>query len=369
MTTDTDTVTVIGAGSGGCAGAADLARAGYQVTLYNRSFRRLEPIELLGGIRLVAEGQDHGIQRLAAVTDSIEDAARAATTILVMAPTSALGYYAEQLSEHLTDDHRILLAPGHTAGALYFSKIIADRRPDISPLIGETHTLPFICRMNGPAEVTVWSRAKRLLAASLPGDRIDELMEVFGPLLPSLHPVRSVLETSLSNHNAVMHPAGMILNAGWIERTGGDFRYYTDGHTAAVSAVIEAVDRERREIGARLGVELESFLDAFYAAGATSQEAWQSGSIERAITESAPNREIKAPSSLDDRYVHEDFGYGLVPFLAFAAVAGVSAPVTDALVTLAETATGFTLRKDGLNADKLGLSGMQRDELVSLVGA
>lgn len=361
-------VTVIGAGGGGCAGAAEFTRAGYEVTLYNRSTARLEPLINAGGVHLIAEGTDHGVQKLKAITDSI-GAAAASKTILVMAPTSALGFYAEQLAPHLTDGHRILLAPGHTAGALYFRKVIRDRRPDLGPLIGETHTLPYICRMTGEGQVTVWRRADRLLASALPASRIDELMETFSPLLPSLNPVGSVLQTSLSNHNAVMHPAGMILNAGWIERTAGDFRYYAEGHTAAVSRVIEAVDRERLEIGRHLDTQLEPFLDAFYAAGYTTEEAWRSRSVERAITDSPPNKEIKAPANLDDRYVHEDFGYGLVPFLALAAVAGVDVPATASLVSLAEVATGHPLSRDGLNAEKLGLAGMSRDELIAMVTA
>lgn len=360
-------VTVIGAGPGGCAGAAEFTRAGRSVTLFNRSESRLAPLRELGGVHLIAEGTDHGVVPLARMTTSIEEALAGSSTVLIMAPTSALGDYARACALHLTSEHRILLAPGHTGGALYFRKTVKDLSPRIDPLIGETHTLPYICRATGPGQVTLWSRTRELLTSALPAARTGELMQTFSSLLPTLSAVPSVLYSSLSNHNAVMHPAGMILNAGWIERTGGDFRYYSQGHTAAVGAVIEAVDRERLAIGEALGVQLTSFLDAFYAAGATSEEAWRSGSAERAITESAPNHEIKAPASLDDRYVHEDFGYGLVPFLALAGVAGVSAPVTAALVTLAETATGFPLTERGLNADRLGIAGLDRQGLLDLV--
>lgn len=370
MTTPaTNRVTVIGAGPGGCAGAAEFTRAGFDVTLYNRGQARLEPIRAAGGVHLIAEGVDHGVVPLAGLTTSIEEALASSDTVLIMAPTSALADYAAVMAPHLRDEHRILLAPGHTGGALSFRAAAGRLRPSARPLIGETHTLPYICRATAPGQVTLWSRTKELLVAALPADRIDELMTWFAPLLPTLTPVGSVLETSLSNHNAVMHPAGMILNAGWIERTGGDFRYYSEGHTAAVGRVIEAVDRERLAIGTGLGLQLTTFLDAFHAAGATSDEAWASGSAERAITESAPNREIKAPSSLDDRYIHEDFGCGLVPFLAFAQVAGVPAPTIAALISLTECATGFPLSSAGLNADRLGIAGLDRDGLLQLVNA
>jgi len=360
-------ITVVGAGGGGCAAAAELTQQGYDITLFNRGSARIQPIIDSGGVRLCAGSKDEGLIELANVTDDPAQALKWSDTAIVLAPTSALGTYADLLADHLTNNHRILLAPGHTGGAMYFSRRLRAVNSDLTALIGETHTLPFICRKTGPAEVTVWSHAKKLLAAAIPAGRTDELMGIFAPLLPAMSAVDSVLETSLSNHNAVMHPAGMILNAGWIESTAGGFFYYADGHSPAVSRVIEAVDEERLRIGRSLGVTLPSFLDAFYAAGATSESAWKSGSVERAISESEPNKLIKAPGSLDDRYVHEDFGYGLVPFKAFADAAGVSVPVISSLIDLAEAATGFPLSSQGLNAERLGIDGLDANKLHDLV--
>ena len=63
------------------------------------------------------------------------------------------------------------------------------------------------------------------------------------------------METGFANINAIMHPAGMIGNAGWIEKTGGDFLYYREGITPAIGAWIDAVDQERLEIVRRLGLQ------------------------------------------------------------------------------------------------------------------
>src|SRR5207247_132268 len=129
----------------------------------------------------------------------------------------------------------------------------------------------------------------------------------------ALEPATSGLETSLSNLNAVMHPGAMVLNAGWIEHTGGDFRFYSEGTTPAVGRVIAATDAERLAIGARLGLSLVSFMDTFYASGYTTESAWRSGEVYRAIKESGPNRLIRSPDALRHRYIDEDIGYGLVP--------------------------------------------------------
>src|SRR5204863_9765590 len=103
-------------------------------------------------------------------------------------------------------------------------------------------------RMTGEGAVTLWKRAERLLFAALPATDTAALAEVFGALFPSLVLASSVLETSLSNLNAVMHPGAMLLNAGRIEATGGDFDFYPEGTTPAVGRVIEATDDDRLAI-------------------------------------------------------------------------------------------------------------------------
>src|SRR5205807_2130258 len=97
--------------------------------------------------------------------------------------------------------------------------------------LAEIHTLPYICRMTGEGEVTLWKRADRLLFAALPAAHTPQMLETFQTVFGALEPATSVLETSLSNLNAVMHPGAMVLNAGWIEHTGGDFRFYSEGTT------------------------------------------------------------------------------------------------------------------------------------------
>ncbi len=127
----------------------------------------------------------------------------------------------------------------------------------------------------------------------------------------------------------------MIMNAGWIEHTDGDFLFYSEGFTQAIGRVTAAVDAERMAVAKALGVPAMPFLDVFYNAGLTTKEARDSGDIARACQESEPNKTIKSPSSLDHRYVHEDVGYGLVPMAALGRLAGVPTPTIDALINLA----------------------------------
>lgn len=362
-----DAVVVVGAGNGGSVAAARFSLAGHTVTLLNRSEERMRPYIEQGGIRFTAEGVDRGIVPVHDFTTDFARAAAAAEVIIFMMPTSAVEHYAARLAPHLRAEHTIMLAPGHTGGALLVDSVVRRERSDLRLTVGETHSLPYICRMSAPGHVTLWRRAQRLLTSVLPGPGRDEFVRRYQPFIENTEMVNSVLVTSLSNHNAVMHSPGMLLNAGWIESQPEAFRYYAEGHSPAIGRVIDAIDAERLLIGKAFGVELDSFLDFFYSTGYTSTEAWQSGRSDIAITASKPNADIMAPPSLDHRYIREDIGFGLVPMLALAHLAGVDTPAMRSLVELAEIATGFALREEGLNAQRLGIRGVELSAFMERV--
>jgi opine dehydrogenase len=215
--------------------------------------------------------------------------------------------------------------------------------------------------------VEIYRRTTNLRCAALPARETKSLIGEIQQVFPNVVPAANVLETGFANINAIMHPAGMLGNTGWIEKTGGDFLWYREGITPTIAAWIEEVDEERLEIVDRLGLKPLRFLDIFYQAGLTSDDARASGSVYRAINESEPNWTIKSPPSLDHRYIREDVGYGLVPMAEIGKLLGVKTPVMDALITLASTALGVDFRKDGLTLEKMGLAGMTLDELANIL--
>ncbi|MGN6730746.1 MAG: NAD/NADP octopine/nopaline dehydrogenase family protein, partial [Candidatus Binatia bacterium] len=159
----------------------------------------------------------------------------------------------------------------------------------------------------------------------------------------------------------------MVGNAGWIEKTGGDFLYYRDGITPAIGAWIDAIDAERLKIVQALGLQALRFVDIFYQAGLTTEAGRDSGSAYQAIHESEPNQTIKAPASLDHRYIKEDVGYGLVPMAEIGKLLRVRTPVMDALITLASTALGLDFRTEGLTLEKMGLAEIRPDDLQKIL--
>jgi opine dehydrogenase len=358
-------IAVLGAGHGGCAAAADLTMRGFEVRLHARRGERIAAIEANGGI--TARGVQDGLAPIAHMTTDVAEAVDGADLIMLVVPSVAHEAYAEALTPLLDTNTPIFLNPGHTGGGLHFAHALARAGFRGTPRICETVTLTYISRLEGEATVGIYGYTKRLMFAALPDRETAALHALVEPLYPEITPARTVLETGLSNMNAVFHPPGMLMNAGWIEHTDGGFLFYREGITDAVGRVVSALDAERVEIARGLGVKTRSFMETFHAAGLTTDAALASGSVARACRESEPNKTLKSPPSLDHRYVHEDVGYGLVPMAGFAGLVGVPCPVIDAHIDLLSAAAGIDYRATGLTLPRLGLGGMSPAEVRDFV--
>lgn len=359
------TVAVLGAGHGGCAAAADLTLRGYTVRLHSRSEERLRPLREAGGITL--RGARQGTASPALMTRDLAAAVMGADLVMLVVPSVAHEAYARGLAGLLAPQQIVYLNPGHTGGGLHLAAEL--RRAGLSRPVAlcETVTLTYICRMEGPATVGVYRETANLRFAALPASRTAELAARLRPLYPNILPAAHVLETGLLNLNAVIHPPGMVMNAGWVEFAKGDFLFYKESLTPAVARAIEVVDAERLALADALGLKLPAFIDFFCEAGLTSEAARRSRSVYRAMQESEPNKTIKAPATLDHRYVHEDVGCGLVPMAELADLVGVPTPTMDCLIHLASVAQGLDYRREGLTLDRMGIQGLGRGELLRVV--
>jgi opine dehydrogenase len=359
-------IAVLGAGNGGCAAAADLTLRGFEVRLFSRSDKTLLPIMKRGGITLVEEGAEK-FAGLYFVSPLIIPVVNGADLIIVAAPAVAHEYLAKSLAPHLREDQIILLNPGHTGGSFHFAHLLRSLGSKVELKLCETVTLTYICRMPEAARVEIYRRTTNLRCAAFPAKQTAELIKDISVVFSNIVAAENVIATGFSNINAIMHPAGMLGNVGWIEQTAGNFLYYREGITPAIAAWIEAVDRERLEIVSCFGLEPLRFVDIFHRSGLTSDDARASGSVYRAISESEPNRSIKSPPSLDHRYIKEDVGYGLVPMAEIGCLFGIKTPVMDALITLASTALNIDFRSEGLTLDKMGLGGVGPKQLQRIL--
>lgn len=358
-------IAILGAGHGGCAAAADLTLRGFTVRLHARNAERLAPLRAIGGIEV--RGLHEGLVKLPHLTTRIEDAVEGADLVMLVVPSVAHETYASALAPLMRPDLPVFLNPGHTGGGLHFVEELRHAGYKKPVQTCETVTLTYICRMESPSTVHIYSYTKGLGFAAFPGKNGQRLYDLLKPVFGEISLASSVLETGLTNLNAVFHPPGMIMNAGWIEHTGGDFLFYRDGITESVGRVTAAVDAERLAVAKALDIPSESFLEVFFRAGLTTRSAVESGSIARACKESKPNEFIRSPPSLNHRYVHEDVGFGLVAFSAFGALAGVPTPTIDCLIHLAGIATGEDFRATGLTLERMGLANYSLEHLPEFI--
>jgi opine dehydrogenase len=335
---------------------------GFDARLYNRTPERLAPIRERGGIELLGVAGE-GFAELPVITTDLEEAVAGADVIVLCLPVSALIEYAPALAPLVGEDQVVFLNPGHMGGGLYFRQATGGRHVHVC----ETATLTYACRMRDPATVAIFNVASNLLFAALPATETDELYERVAPLYPSIVKAENVLQLGLQDLNAVEHPPQTLMNAGWLEHTKGDYLFYIDGTTPAVARAIEAVDRERMALADAVGVPTRSFVDYFFAAGYTSERAAKTGSVYEALQDSEPNSTIKGPPSLDHRYLHEDVGWGLVPWIHLARAVGVPVPTMEALTHLASVVNEIDYLNEGLTLERMGLAGLDRDGMARYV--
>ena len=359
-------IAVLGAGNGGCAAAADLTLRGFQVRLFSRSESTIAKLARRGEIELIEGGE----KKAAApyfMSPHLPPVVQEVDLIVVATPAVGHEYLAENLAKYMADGQRILLNPGHTGGSLHFAHLLRKLGCKAAVQLCETVTLTYICRMPEPGKVEIYRRTTNLRCAAFPAKRAADLVGEMREVFPHIVAAANVLETGLSNINAIMHPAGMLGNAGWIEKSAGDFLWYSEGITPAIGKWIDAVDGERLAIVRALGLEPLRFVDIFHQAGLTTLAGRDSGSAYQAIRESEPNRTIKSPPSLDHRYLREDVGYGLVPMAEIGRLLGIKTPVMDGLIQLASTALGVDFRAAGLTLDKMGLADVPAERLVTIL--
>lgn len=354
-------IAVLGGGHGGYAAAVDLTLRGFEVRLLTFSKARVRALREREN-RIDYEGVwGTGNCRIACVTDDISKAVADAELVMMHVPGTGHESYLRALKPYLQPETVLYMNPGHSGGALRAANILERGG------IAEANTLSYIARKTSETGVRVTSSDKPVTVGVFPACDTAPVLEQIHKAYQHVMSARDVLESTFCNINAMFHPPGMLLNAGWIEHTEGDFRFYYDGITPSISNVIRRLDEERLAAAAAYGLALEDFCTSLFHAGSTTKKAARSGDPYRACQESVANQFIKAPSSLDHRYMHEDICSGLLPMAELGRLAGVKMPLTDALICMAESLMNRDYRAEGVNLEKMKLRGMTVQQVLGYV--
>ncbi len=356
-------IAVLGAGNGGLAVAYDCAAHGHNVRLFD--FERfpgaIAAVREAGGIR--STGQLEGFAPITHASHDIEASVRGADLVYAVGPAYSTRPFAQAAGPHLDERQIVIVCPSSCGGAIEFRSVAGIG--DGGPLVAETSTLPYAVRVTAPARINVFLKLDGGLSlAALPASQSQRALDAISDVYPMMERARNVFQTSLQNGNPVIHPSITLLNAALIERTGGDLMFYEEGVTPAVGRLLAAVDAERIAIGKALGVEVLPDPVIGLTQGYMADESY-----DRGYSEAPGFKGIKAQSQLDNRYFHEDVGYGLIFLHDLAVQLDVATPVIDAMITLVSTIMDRNYRDDAPRTmATLGLAGLDRQGLLDAVG-
>jgi opine dehydrogenase len=356
-------VAVLGAGNGGVASAFDFAQHGHEVSLYapEEYGENVVAVERWGGI--TAGGDLEGFQKVRYAGSDAGEAMAGAELVVVVGPAYATDALAADAAPHLADGMAVLVCPGSCAGAIAFKRVAGLPLEDDRILVGETSTLPYAVRVTEPGVINVFLKLTTdVYLAAVPRAGTDRLLELVRDTWPAVERAESVFQTTLQNGNPVIHPAVTLLNAGLLERTGGDFLFYEEGVTPSVGRLIEAVDRERLAIAAALGVTVLSEPAIGKRQGYMREENYSTG------YSTAPGfLGIKAQGQLDHRYLTEDVGWSLIFLTDLARRLGVPTPVMDGVIEIASVVLARDFRGEGRRTlATLGLDALTPEQLAAL---
>jgi opine dehydrogenase len=350
-------VTILGGGNTAFAVAANLTLKGCEVTLYEiPGFEHmLDPVIDDGIIHLVG-CEEEGPAQIHRMTTDIEEALDAPGPILLIVPAYAHKPFAEVCAPHLKPEQTVVLMPG-TLGTLEWARILRERGVE-GVTLAEVDTAPYVCRRTAPDTATIWGVVSGLGLGVLPTSQSEPVRDLLEPLFPGINLYPDVMACGLAAMNPVVHPAGVLLNAGRVEYSKGDFYFYEEGVTPSVAKVIMQVDAERRAVAKALGYRLCAAHEAFHRAGFGPK-----GDLWATINGSYMLTRLKAPGSLESRWLTEDIPYGLAAWSSVGAQYGVDTPTLRSLVDIASIVMGFDGWKAGRGVEELGIAGMDRDAL------
>ncbi len=358
-----DRVAVIGGGNGGQALAGHLGIKGFEVSLLEdpRFEAGIAEVRARGAIEL--KGALEGIGPVRATTDPKEALEGIDVAYFVVPSYGQMPLFNASLP-FMKKGALAVFVPGNL-GSLEALRVLEGVGRAGQILLAETDTMPYACRLEKPGQVHVWGIKNRVSIAALPGSVTDRAVALAAETFPvPLESASHVLAVALSNLNMVVHCATVLLNAGRIEASGGNFRFYTDGATPAVGKIMEGIDRERLAVGRAFGVDLPAAVEwirrAYPVEGEGIHELLSNNPV---YASHGPD----APKTMRHRYVTEDVPNLLVPLCELGRLAGVPTPLAMAVVNLLSEIAEENFTQSGRNLDKLGLTGMTPAQVLEKV--
>ena len=356
-------IAVLGGGNGSFAAAGDFALGGHDVRLWRRDADQVAAHRAAGARIQVKDVNGRHDVKLALVTTDIAEAVRSAELVLCPAPAFAQDDIAGQLAPHLRDGQVVFLPPA-TFGSMIFANAARNAGNSADVSFAETGTLPWLTRKHGPFEVAITIRAKRLPVGVFPLRNAEHALARISRAFPgAIEPCGDALSGALMNAGPIIHPPLIVMNAGPIEHFER-WDIHKEGTQAAIRRVTDALDAERIEVRETLGYGSPHFPLAHHYAKEGEIWMYGRGSHDR-LTDSGDWREQLVLTQ--HRYMREDLRLGLSFLISVAELAGVATPLARSFLAIGGAICGEDFTATGRTLARIGLGGLHRAELQTLL--
>jgi opine dehydrogenase len=350
-------IAILGGGNTAFALAANLTLRGYAITLWEHPSYAASLAPIIARSEIGLDGvAERGVARIQGLTMDIREAT-VADTLLVPVPSYAHQAFAAQLVPNLRPGHLVVLLPGNLGSLELAGLARAAGRAD-GVTFAEVDTAPYVCRKTAPNRAHIWGIVTGLGLGAFPARDTSAAIDRLSGVFPGIRPYPHALACGLSATNPIVHPAGVLMNAGRIERSRGEFYFYDEGVTPAVVRAIKAVDVERQDVAAAYGFEADPVEEAYWKGGFGPR-----GDLWSTINGSQMLTSLRAPGSIETRWLSEDIPYGIATWALLGRQRDVPTPTIDALVALGSVVTGLDCWRTARKPDDLGIAGMAADRL------
>ncbi len=342
-------ISILGAGNGGTAVAAELSHKGHEVTLIKTSHamhdKNFNFLLQNGGLVNLIENGKAVTAKIKHITRDISRLSQSEVVIVYIQTNYHEGLI-KRIKPYLRDGQILLLNPGYLSTAY-----VLKRCSDIDLTIVEAQSSFLDCRISKPGTVKIGFRNVRNPLGVYPAKRTQEAQYVLDQLGFPFAYLPSVIEAALHNPNLIVHTVGALMSIPRIEKTEGDYCMYHEVFTPSVWRILEALDNEKMDVLEELGSRRISYVAACKHRNTLddSRDAkevffWYAGMPTRA----------KGPTEVDSRYLSEDVPQGLVLLETLGLKLEVDTPICTAIIDMASAALDRDLRAEGRTLERLG---------------
>jgi len=354
---------VLGAGCGGHAMAADLSLAGFKVNLVElpRFEEKIIAIRKRGGIEISGSARIGTVMPNMVTTD-VKEAVTDVDVVMFTVPVYGHKTFLDACLPYLRNGQILVFNTAYYAGLRFGKEIKKLDKKGV--LVAETPSLIYLCRHVAPAHVFVDGLKRFLQVAAFPAEDTGAVVDVLREAYPQLTPAGNVLETSLSNQNAIFHIPVYLANSASVEREKAEYSItVADAVTPSVARIMDSMDTERRALGEALGIRVlsigESIRKYYGTEGRSTYELIQNCKPYSTYVYRFQNG--KNP------YLTEDWAYGLIPMASLARDLRIQSPTIESLITMGSVIDGTDYWREGLTTDKLCLGGLNPSEMIRFV--